>query len=589
MASETNRLEEFSMFKIWRSPYIDYHASLVSLTTLDTEVMRLDEFSYSDAILREIAESGFNGIWVHGMLRELATHPLFPEFGTDAPLLREKLRTLIRRSAKFGIKVYLQMQPPRAVSGELSRFWERHADVAGSVERINWEDCGHPTPFISLCTSTEKVRQYLREAVASLSRDLPFLGGYIIISASEYPAHCWTRGGKNLEKMCPRCASRHPADVIAELLNTLYAGMRDTSPDQQLIAWNWGWADLCSEEDVISRLNRGIVPMADFERGGTFPLLGHRNHLIDEYALCYPGPAERFLASWNAARRNHALPAVKFQLGTTHENGALPNLPILPNLFTRADWFRKHRPSGFLGCWNFGNFASANTAAFNFFLSPEAPDDPEKAMAAFAEAYFPGCKAALAVCAWKTFAEAMKFYPHTWKFIYYAPTSWTLGYFVPPGPMSGKAGPTWLPDAERGDDISIAMPGPFSMEEILAGLARLSELWKNGLEMLSSALEGVESPHGALEFGNAAVCGDCFASLLNFLLLYRMKKETGEAAGEPYLRVCTDELAVMEHALPFVEADPRIGFHSEAQQYNFSAEMMKRKIKLLKEQLAGKA
>ena len=179
----------------------------------------------------------------------------------------------------------------------------------------------------------------------------------------------------------------------------------------------------------------------------------------------------------------------------------------------------------------------------------------------------------------------MTFYPHVWKFLYYAPTSWALGYFVPPGPMSGKAGATWLKNAPRGDDLALAMPGPFTLEELIAAVTRLCELWEEGVKEFGNSGIGELSREGALEYGNTVVCGACFRSLLYMLELYKIKRDTGSAEGEEYRRISRAELANAERALPFVEADPRQGFHSEAQQYNFSAPMIREKIRRLREQL----
>ena len=96
---------------------------------------------------------------------------------------------------------------------------------------------------------------------------------------------------------------------------------------------------------------------------------------------------------------------------------------------------------------------------------------------------------------------------------------------------------------------------------------------------------GERSGEGALEYGNTVVCGACFKSLLYMLKLYKLKRDTGSAEGEAYREISRAELANAERALPFVEADPRQGFHAEAQQYNFSAPMIREKIRLLHEQL----
>lgn len=572
------------MFKIWRTPFIDYHSPLKSCCSRKTEIFQLDEASYSDEILQRIAGSGFNGIWVHGILHEIVRHPDFPEFGVYADELQEKLRTLAARAGKYGIKVYLQMQPPRAINGENSEFWQNHQDIAGAVEVLDWDDLDHMTPFISLCTSTEKVRRYLKESMAALAGAVPDMGGYIIITASEYPAHCWTRGNSNMAKICPRCSKRKPAEVIAEILNSLYEGIHSVSDTQELIAWNWSWSYICSEKDVISRLDPGIVTMADFERGGKFPILGHQDHIIDEYALCYPGPAERFLESYEASKVNGGRQAVKFQLGTTHENGAVVSLPILPNIFTRANWYKKHNMAGYLGCWNFGNFTGVNTAAFNYFMSDASPDDPDTAMREFARNYFPDCDAEKALKAWKLFAEAMKHYPHVMSFLYCSPSSWALGYTVKAGKFERRVGPSHQPGAQ-GDDLTPALKCCFSFDEIVDGITELCRLWNEGSGFFAEAVQNSDSHESRIELGNVMICGACFKSLLYMLKMHRIKEEKGSAGGEEFLQLTREELANTEQALPWVEADPRQGFHSEAQEYRFSGEILRKKIADLKAQL----
>ena len=65
---------------------------------------------YTDDVLAGIAQSGFNGIWVHGLLHHLVSEDLFPELGLNATIHQEKLGMLIERAAKYAIKVYIYMQ-----------------------------------------------------------------------------------------------------------------------------------------------------------------------------------------------------------------------------------------------------------------------------------------------------------------------------------------------------------------------------------------------------------------------------------------------------------------------------------------------
>ncbi len=573
------------MFKIWRTPFLDYHSPLKTYYSRQTEILQLDEVSYSDEILKNIADNGFNGVWAHAMLQEIVKHPDFPEFGVYAEELQAKLQTLVTRAGKYGIKVYLQMQPPRAINGEITEFWNNHQDVAGAVEMLDWDDLKRPTPMVSLCTSTEKVRNYLRDSMRALAQAVPDLGGYIIISASEYPAHCRTRGCRPILKPCPRCSQRKAEDVVSEILNTLYQGMREGSATQELIAWNWAWADLCTEDAIVSRLDPGIITMADFERGGKFPMLGKSDHIIDEYALCYPGPSERFMASYEASRLNGGRQAVKFQLGTTHENGAVVCLPILPNIFTRANWYKKHNMAGYLGCWNFGNFMSVNTAAFNYFVTDAASDDADTAMRDFALQYFPNCDAEKTVQAWKIFAEAMKNFPHTMPFLYAAPTGWALGYTMQPGKFVKKIGYSHLPGAQ-GDDLTYSVTCCFTFDEIVSGITELCKLWSQGTKLFEEAMQSSDSDHARVELGNVIICEACYKSLLYMLKVYAIKRDKGSAEGEEFLQLSREELANVERALPWVAADARQGFHSEAHEYRFSEEILQKKIADLKAILA---
>lgn len=563
------------MIRIWRSPYSNFYSPLDVINTRESETFTADAV-YTDEALSSIAGSNFNGIYVHGLLHNIVKQEEFLEFGVYANEQQKKLRNLIERAAKYGIKVFLFMQPPRALSGELD-FWKNHEDVAGAAETIDWDNLKRPTPFVSLCTSTDKVRRYLRGAFANLSKALPALGGYIIISASEYPGHCYTRG-MTAERICPRCSKRTSPEVISELIRTIYSGMRDSSATQEMIAWNWSWCYVADEKKIVAALPPGIICMVDFESGGHYPMLGHADHIIDEYALCYPGPSERFIETSNIASRHGLRIVAKLQFGTTHELASVPNLPIISNIFAKADYLRKHDFAGFLGCWNFGNMISANTAAFNFFMTEEAPDDCAAALEAFAAKYFPKCIPGKIAEAWLIFADAITHFPHSNPFLYSGPVNWALGYLVTPGPMHGRGGHSFQIN-ERGDDISAAFNGcEFSLEETIQGFKYLSGRWREGIEIFICGLNKTQGSHSREELGIAIVCGAVYRSTYNYLQLYKMKLENNTADGEEYHRIAADELENAEEALPWVEADKRIGFHPEAQGYMFDAQRIKEKI-----------
>ncbi|MGC4054860.1 MAG: hypothetical protein QM757_38960 [Paludibaculum sp.] len=82
---------------------------------------------YPDAVLESLRRQGLNGIWLHGLLRELTVHPLLPGHGEQAAVRLQRLNGLIERCAKRGLGVYLYLNEPRAMP---AAFFETHLNCA---------------------------------------------------------------------------------------------------------------------------------------------------------------------------------------------------------------------------------------------------------------------------------------------------------------------------------------------------------------------------------------------------------------------------------------------------------------------------
>lgn len=581
--------------RIWRSPRSAFGEFYKHPDDMQAETF-LAADAYTDDELARIAMAGFNGVWVHAQLHQIVADAAFPELAPNAVRHQERLNTLIGRAARHGIKLYLYMQPPRALPDDLP-FWQQHPEVAGQVED------GFPTPdapqgfrMRSLCTSTTIVQDYLRRAFGRLTAALPGLGGYIFITASEFPAHCWSRRGATMDSAgqivpnaceCPRCRHRRPEEVIAELLSTIRSGIRSVAAEMPIICWNWSWSFYmpipCAA--LIDRLPRDLIVMADFERGGYADVCGHARHFIDEYSLGYAGPSEQFQGVLQCCRDAGKEVFCKLQIGTTHELASVVSLPLLGNIYRKCRFIREQGLPGFMGCWNFGNHLSANTAALNYFLTVEPGlADENAALEAFAARYFPGCRPALVRRGWQTFAEAMRHYPFEIPYLYMGPSNMALALIPEPAPLSGKGlGRSWLLD-ERGDTLQNCFRA-FTETEAAAGMGRLQAIWARGVEQLREGLQGVGGRQGEDELGNAEVCLACWHSVVNFYSLTALRRAWSEAQRDAYLAVIADELANIRRVLPYVERDSRQGFHVEAHGYFFNAEILRRKIAALTAQL----
>jgi hypothetical protein len=595
--------------RIWRSPYSDFCAD--SHDTNDETVTA--NAVYTDAELARIAASGFNAIWVHGELHHMAKSSVFPEFGANAKLHIQNMRALIKRAGKHGLKVYVYMQPPLGLA-EDDPFWKAHPQIAGTPMQWQRKD-GKRCTYLSTCTSTPEVKKYLYESTKRVFKEMTGLAGALLITASEYPQHCYRpypyahyleqAQGKNPDGAgqgievdeqgvngqmpplgCPRCAKRHPSDVITEIIQLVQDGAKASNPDAQVVAWNWSWSH--QEKDpsptIINKLPPGVILMADFERGDQKEILG-KVRTIDEYSLSFAGPSKRFMGCYKIAQKQKRQMITKLQLGTTHELATVPNLPLIGNLHEKAKQMRKLKISGFMGCWNFGNMATANPAAFNEFLNAEKLAPRAAALKQFAQKYFPGCEPEPVRAAWEKFAEAMNNYPFSIPFIYMSPLNYTLSYPLKPGKLKGDtAGRSWHDD-KRGDDLSACLDKPYTVDEVIRGLNLLTKSWKEGAQLLEQGLKSSDSETARQERDNAWVCYHIWRSGWNTFRAYKLRLKWSDDKLPAYQKIIADELKNLQQVLPIIEADNRFGWHSEPQAYLYTADGIKKKIKLLEKQL----
>jgi hypothetical protein len=578
--------------RIWRSPKSAFgHFTAVLNSSQEETVTALD--AYSDEELAKIAKSGFNAIWVHANLNQVVRTRVFPELGKDAELHQQRINALIERAQPHNLKVILFCQPGRAIPCQ-NEFWQHHPDVAGQRETL--QGCtGEDIHLYSLCTSTEKVKKYLYQAAAELAGKVPKLGGIIMITASELPSHCWGRRGNIMladgnfayaAMECPRCAQRKPEAVVNEVIQLMRDGIRSVSAAWKIIAWNWSWSFYLPPPctDIIAALPKDVTLMVDFERGGRKIIAG-KERVMDEYSLGFAGPSEQFMRSLEVARDNHIPVMAKLQFGTTHEMATVPNIPVLGNVYAKATAVRQLQLSGFMGCWNFGNMITANTAGFNAFLAGRLPEERDEALQAFAAEYFPGCNAAQVTTAWLTFGTAMDSYPFSTPFLYSGPPNFAFILPMQPAPLTEKTvGRSWLDD-ERGDNMSSAISG-YTIEEIIACLEQLTKTWTDGLTMLREALAGCTHPHITEELNTATVCCRAFRSAANFCKVFRLRRQWNDKLLPEYRAIISDEMDNLLKVLPLVQADKRFGYHIEAHAYQYDADGIAAKISELKRQLA---
>lgn len=568
------------MIKIWRSWKSAFGEFSREFIPEQEESWNVTDI-YTDGELERIRRAGFNAVWVHAQLNHIVRTGIFPELGEYAVEFRKRLNILTERAARHGIGIYLYLQVPRGLP-QGHPLWKKHPECAGMPD-IYSDINGNPVVMIPMCTSMPATRKYLQCAAEELARRLPRLAGVILITASEYPSHCYGRGGrmvpdgdrlKFIPVDCPHCLERTPAEVITEVIGIVSGGIHAVAPQMRVIAWNWSWTFFEESPcpNLIRRLPRDVNLLIDFERGG----LRRNGATLEEYSLGYAGPSERFRLACGEARKHGLEVFAKFQLGTTHELAVVPNLPLLENIRRKASRFSALNLNGFMGCWNFGNMPSANVTAFQYFL-----ERPEASLEEFAAAYFPGSNAEKIAEAWNFFTTAMEEYPLYNPWLYFGPANFSPALPLEPGPLSNIAGGrSWLPEAVRGDDIGKAFR-QCSPEEVIAAFEKILPLWEKGTYLLRDTLGKSGSIHAREELSSAEACGLLFRSSLNCVRSYRLKLQWEDSRMGEWRRIALDELENLRKLLPLAESDRRIGYHIEAHTYLFTPEQIRKKIETL--------
>jgi hypothetical protein len=543
--------------------------------------------------LAEIARSGFNGIWLRGILRNLAPTDLFRKYVRKSDQRLEELKKLCRRGRRLGLGVWLYMTEPLGLPVG-HRFWRDHRGLAGLRSRLLDE-----APEYALCSSSHEVRGYLRDGFCELFGRVD-LAGVILITASEHASNCWAHLPTNPNntgysefrgqgRACRRCGPRGPEEVIAEIVNTIHTAVKSARADAQVVAWDWSWNMHLDPPyaALTDRLGEEVILMGDFERGGVVSRSGRRLE-VEEYSLIYSGPSKRFGGEVKVNAQKRRMWA-KLQINTTHELATVANLPLVVSLYRKFSYMRRSGVRGYMACWNFACAPDTLNVFAVGKLSGSRLDGCERRwLGGLARDYFGrGVDAEGVVRAWYGFMRACYCYPIGGgnEFLYWGPLNYALAYPLKLH-FDGKAmGPSWLKHSfgDRLEDSATS----YSLPEIAELLGKLTARWAGAVRVYEVALARADRRcRASMELGTAGVAGAAFRSAWNVYRWYLLRRRRrSEKVTRPQREIIADELANLEAALPLVAADRRLGFHQEAQWGMFSPAAIRKKRSQLRELL----
>lgn len=548
-------IEELSKTKISPSPRPPLSSSQSSLRYLYSYITAFGDplldttlDPYPDGLLARLSASGVNGVWMHVVLRQLAPGgPDFPEWGADHEKRLANLRKIVDRAAQHKIKIYLYVNEPRAMPHD---FFQTRPELAGV----------RAGELTAVCTSDERTRNWLRNSLSHVFREVPGLGGVFTITASENLTNC---ASHHHREQCPRCRNRTDAEIIAEVNAVVEQGVHAAAPHAKVIAWDWGWNRHGDAADHIALLPDNIALQSvsewalPIERGGVASTVG-------EYSLSAVGPGPRATRHWALAKERGLEAIAKVQVNNTWELSSVPFLPVLDLVARHAHNLASADVDGLMLSWSLGGSPSPNLDVACRLIADKTLEPADVLSSVARERYGDAAEPHIGK-AWTAFSDAFQEFPYNGAVVYVAPQQ-----FGPANPL--YATPTGRHATMIGfpyDDLD-RWRGPYPRHIFVEQFVKVADGWKTGLEHFEKALKTADAAHRPIVETDLALAKAAhlhFASTANqsrFVIARdAVLANPGDAGSRATLQsVVDDEIAAAESLYRLTKSDSRIGFEA---------------------------
>ena len=495
--------------------------------------------SYPEGLLARLAANGVNAVWLHTVLSTLARDPNYPEFGEGSERRIANLKKLVARAAKYGIKVFLYMNEPRAQD---DAFFEKPGRMEARGAKRTHDGLGY-----ARCTSCPETRRWLRDALKSVFAQVPGLGGVFTITMSENLTNCASRWGKNT---CPRCKDRTVVDIVAEVNRTISEGVKAGNPDAEVVCWDWGWP-MQDRLAIAEHLPAGCRVMTVSERGVPTDRGGVKS-TINEYSLSAPGPSEAAKALWTVAKGRGLKTAAKVQAALTWEISAVPYVPVMDLV---AEHVRNLSASGVDGVMLSWSLGSAPTPNLEIFADYRRGEGIDPVLDRLAERLYGKGGVAAARAAWTAYSTGFREFPFHISTVYRG--NQTVGpanplYLKPTGWDASMVGYPY-------DDLK-AWRSIYPEDAWIGQMAKVRDGFIAGNEKfarLVESLAGSTRAAAARELGLFRAIENHFRSVVD-QSRFVQARERGDKVE--MLACARRELETAKRHLALLRADSRIGY-----------------------------
>lgn len=425
-----------------------------------------------DALLDEYARVGVNALWMPVLLYQLVEFPFAPEYSVGREKRLKNLQKIIRRAARYGIKIYLYLNEPRNMP--VAIFQDR-PQMKGLQRGEN----------ACLCVQDPEVTAYLTNGMETLCKSVPELGGFFFITQSENLTHCKSKPYQDGDIICEKCKDVPVHKLVQTVIAALSEGIRRGGPHMKAIFWDWAWKEIYhgfspeQAEECIRSLPENTILMCQRESGieicrGGVPVI------TGDYAISVDGLSPASVTRWRVARECGHETAVKLQINNTWECSAVPYIPVFKRLIEQLNTLKEEHIRHLFLSWTLGGHPSANIRMISEMFFTE--DGKEADFTKSVESMY-GADCDRIWTASERFSHAFGHYPFDIGFVYTGPANGGVAnpFFETP---TGRTATMTCYAYDGLDTWSKTYP-PQVLEN---QLHMLCEEWKDGLTLL----DGVE-------------------------------------------------------------------------------------------------
>jgi hypothetical protein len=514
----------------------------------------------SDALLREYARQGVNGVWLHGMLSTLSPYPFDEAFSAGYQERRAEMKRLIARLKEHGIKLYLYINEPRALP---MQKLGKYASLIGRTEN----------GYAALCFEQKAVQEYLYNAVKDLLTEVDGLGGIITITMSENLTHCNYRPRTN----CPVCKNIPPERSAAAVNNVIQKAIEDSDSKAELIANLWGWSSFMewTEEQTlrgVELLDKNISVMCVSEYDLEIEKGGIKGRIID-YSISNPGPSEITKKTLQKASDLGHKVYAKIQINNSWECSAVPYLPVFDLLYEHLQKLTKIGVNDYMLTWTLGGYPSPMLGMVaKYAQAPQA----FSLEGWYQKTYGQNSQAVREAV--QCFCDGFREYPFSIDSLYYSPK--TLG-----------CANLWFLEAEEKTSLMVCYAfddyetwtKPYPIEVYLSQYEKLLKKWEAGYKLLD---ENIQDTNFELKLFAKAAYAHFKSDYLQTKFSYL--KGQKETHTKEIRQLLEEETANTKHLLEIVYQNAYIGFESSNHYFYTDRNLLEKLLVLhqLKERLS---